>query len=36
MQLTPLHFLVQLMAGWTNRQQQAEIEYLFEQNRVLR
>ena len=36
MQLTPLHFLVQLVAGWTNRRQQAVIEYLLEENRLLR
>jgi transposase InsO family protein len=32
----PLAFLVLLFAGWVNRQQQAVIEYLLEENRVLR
>jgi putative transposase len=32
----PLAFLVLLFAGWVNRQQQAAIEYLLEENRVLR
>jgi len=32
----PLAFVVLLVAGWVNRQQQAVIEYLLEENRVLR
>jgi transposase InsO family protein len=32
----PFAFLVLLFAGWVNRQQQAVIEYLLEENRVLR
>ena len=32
----PLAFLVLVFAGWINRQQQAAIEYLLEENRVLR
>jgi transposase InsO family protein len=32
----PLALLVLLFAGWVNRQQQAVIEYLLEENRVLR
>src|SRR5262245_59451717 len=32
----PLAFLVLLFAGWVNRQQQAVIDYLLEENRVLR
>jgi hypothetical protein len=32
----PLAFLVLLFAGWVNRQQQAVIQYLLEENRVLR
>jgi hypothetical protein len=32
----PPAFLVLLFAGWVNRQQQAVIEYLLEENRVLR
>jgi transposase InsO family protein len=32
----PLAFLVLVFAGWVNRQQQAVIEYLLEENRVLR
>jgi hypothetical protein len=32
----PLVFVVLLFAGWVNRQQQAVIEYLLEENRVLR
>jgi transposase InsO family protein len=32
----PLAFVVLLFAGWVNRQQRAAIEYLLEENRVLR
>src|SRR5204863_9242665 len=32
----PLAFVVFVLAGWVNRQQQAVIEYLLEENRVLR
>jgi hypothetical protein len=32
----PLAFVVLLFAGWVNRQQQAVIDYLREENRVLR
>src|SRR5437868_4531575 len=32
----PLAFVVLVLAGWVNRQQQAVIEYLLEENRVLR
>jgi hypothetical protein len=32
----PLAFFVQLFAGWVNRQQRAMIDYLLEENRVLR
>jgi putative transposase len=32
----PLAFLVLVLAGWVNRQQQAMIDYLLEENRVLR
>jgi len=34
--LQPLHFLVIAPAGWLNRQQQAVVDYLIEENRVLR
>jgi hypothetical protein len=30
----PLAFLVLLIAGWVNRQQQAVIDYVLEENRV--
>ena len=33
---TPLHFLLLTLAGWMNRHQQNAIEYLLEENRVLR
>jgi hypothetical protein len=33
---SPLTFLLLLFAGWVNRQQQAVIDYLLEENRVLR
>ena len=32
----PLAFFCLLFSGWVNRQQQAVIEYLLEENRVLR
>jgi hypothetical protein len=32
----PLQFLLILFAGWVNRQRQETIEYLQEENRVLR
>src|SRR5262245_8206950 len=32
----PITFLVLVFAGWVNRQQQAVIDYLLEENRVLR
>jgi hypothetical protein len=32
----PFAFFVLLFAGWVNRQQEAMIDYLFEENRVLR
>jgi hypothetical protein len=32
----PLAFLVLVFAGWVNRQQQAVIDYLLEENRILR
>ena len=32
----PLAFVVLLFGGWVNRQQQALIDYLLEENRVLR
>jgi hypothetical protein len=32
----PLAFFFLLFAGWVNRQQQAMIDYLLEENRVLR
>jgi transposase InsO family protein len=32
----PLAFLILLCSGWVNRQQQAVIDYLLEENRVLR
>ena len=34
--MTPLTFLLALLAGWVNRQQLAVIEYLQEENRILR
>ena len=36
MHLNPWHILVVAMAGWMNRQQSAVVEYLQEENRVLR
>ena len=32
----PTHFLVAVIARWLNRQQQAVIEFLLEENQVLR
>ncbi len=32
----PLAFLLLLVSGWVNRQQQAIIDYLLEENRILR
>ena len=32
----PLAFFCLLFSGWVNRQQQAVIDYLLEENRVLR
>jgi hypothetical protein len=34
--LDPFQFLLVAVAGWTNRQQQQTVEYLGEENRVLR
>ena len=34
--LSPLQFVVMAMAGWINERQQQVIEYLQEDNRVLR
>ena len=36
MQLYLLQFLLMTVAGWVNRKQQDAIEYLKEENRVLR
>ena len=36
MNLHPFHLLVMAAAGWINREQQDVIEYLKEENRVLR
>src|SRR5262245_29063280 len=33
---SPLTFFLLLFSGWVNRQQQAVIDYLLEENRVLR
>jgi hypothetical protein len=33
---TPLHFLLLTFAGWVHRRQQDIIDYLMEENRVLR
>ncbi|MDH3379743.1 MAG: hypothetical protein OEQ39_22700 [Gammaproteobacteria bacterium] len=33
--IQPFHLLVVAVAGWLNRQQQASIDYLLEENRVL-
>ncbi len=32
----PFHIIVIALAGWMNRQQQAVIEYLIEENRILK
>jgi hypothetical protein len=32
----PLAFLLLLVSGWVNRRQQAVIDYLLEENRILR
>src|SRR5205814_8818125 len=32
----PMHFLVVVLAGWLNRQQQAVIEYLKAENEILK
>jgi hypothetical protein len=34
--LQPLQFLLMALAGWVNQQQRSVIEYLQEENRVLR
>ena len=34
--LQPFHLLVIALAGWLNRQQQAVIDYLIEESRVLK
>jgi hypothetical protein len=34
--LQPFHLLVIALAGWLSRQQQAVIDYLIEENRVLK
>jgi len=34
--MQPFHLLVIALAGWRNRQQQAVIDYLIEENRVLK
>ncbi len=36
MQIRSFHFIVAIVAGWLGRQQEAVIEYLKEENRVLR
>ena len=33
---TPWHFIVMAISGWMNRQQQEVIDYLREENRILR
>src|SRR5262245_35171600 len=33
---SPLAFFLLLLSGWVNRQQQAVIDYLLEENRILR
>jgi len=35
MSAAPLQFLPLLFAGWVNRRQQAAVDYLIEENRVL-
>ena len=34
--IQPFHLLVVALAGWLNQQQQAVIDYLIEENRVLK
>jgi hypothetical protein len=34
--IQPFHLLVIALAGWLNRHQQAVIDYLIEENRVLK
>jgi len=34
--IQPLHLLVIALAGWLNRHQQVVIDYLIEENRVLK
>ena len=34
--IQPFHLLVIALAGWLNRQQQVVIDYLIEENRVLK
>ena len=34
--LQPFHLLVIALSGWLNRQQQTVIDYLLEENRVLK
>ena len=34
--LQPIHLLVVALAGWLNRRQQAVIDYLIEENRILK
>ena len=34
--IQPFHLLVTALAGWLNRHQQAGIDYLIEENRVLK
>ncbi len=34
--ISPHMFLVSLLAGWLNREQQRILEYLLEENRILR
>jgi hypothetical protein len=36
MNTLPLQLLVMTLAGWVNRNQQDVIEYLLEENRILR
>jgi hypothetical protein len=36
MNTLPLQFLILTVAGWVNRRQQNVIEYLLEENRILR
>lgn len=36
MQIRSLHFVIAMVAGWLQREQSAVIEYLKEENKVLR